>query len=100
MKHTLAIVACLAALPGLAAGDPVEGRKIVLEKQCETCHSAKTPSDARAVYLRKDRKVTSLEKLEAQVALCNSDLGLQMFPDEEENVVAFINSEYYHFPAK
>jgi diguanylate cyclase (GGDEF)-like protein len=36
--------------------------------------------DAKAVYLRKDRKVTSLDKLKAQVALCNSELNLQLFP--------------------
>jgi cytochrome c2 len=83
-----------------AAGDATEGRKLVAEKQCETCHTSKTPSDANAVYTRKDRKVTSLEKLKAQVALCNSELSLQMFPDEEEHVVAFLDAEYYHFTAK
>jgi hypothetical protein len=91
---------CMGAGLCLAAGDPAEGRKLVAEKQCETCHSNKTPSDAKAVYTRKDRKVTSLEKLKAQVALCNSELSLQMFPDEEEHVAAFLNAEYYHFPAK
>jgi cytochrome c2 len=80
-----------------AAGDVAEGRKLVAEKQCETCHTSKTPSDAKAVYTRKDRKVTSLEKLKAQVALCNSELSLQMFPDEEEHVTAFLDAEYYHF---
>ena len=56
--------------------------------------------DASAVYLRKDHKVTSIEKLKAQVALCNSELNLQMFPDEEENVVAFLNQAYYRFPER
>lgn len=49
------------------------------------------------MYLRKDRKVTSLAKLRAQVALCNSELGLQLFPEEEEHVAAFLDSRYYHF---
>ncbi|HEY2627921.1 MAG TPA: hypothetical protein VGI57_02280, partial [Usitatibacter sp.] len=57
----------------------------------------KTLGDAKAIYLRKDRKVTSLAKLKAQVALCNSELNLQMFPDEEEHVVSFLDGEYYHF---
>ena len=83
----------------LAAGDANEGRKLVAEKRCEDCHSNRTMGDAKAIYLRKDRKVTSLGKLKAQVALCNSDLNLQMFPDEEGHVVAYLDGEYYHFTA-
>jgi cytochrome c2 len=97
---TVAVAITLACGVVHAAGDAAEGRRLVAEKQCETCHSNKTPSDAKAVYTRKDRKVTSLEKLKAQVALCNSELSLQMFPDEEEHVVAFLDAEYYHFHAE
>jgi hypothetical protein len=87
----------LAAPPAFAAGDATEGRKLVAEKNCEGCHASKTLGDAKAVYLRKDRKVTSADKLKAQVALCNSELNLQLFPDEEEHVVAFLDRTYYHF---
>src|SRR5260221_9767048 len=92
----------LLLVPGLAlaAGDPSEGRKLVEETHCETCHSNKTLGDAKAVYLRKDRKVTSLEKLKAQVAVCNSELNLKLFPDDEEHIVAYLNQTYYKFPAK
>src|SRR5215813_2792288 len=95
--------AAFACSIAMASGDANEGRKLVAEKHCEACHANKTMGDAKAIYLRKDRKVTSLEKLEAQVALCNSELNLQMFPDEEEHVVSFLDREYYHFgvtPAK
>src|SRR3954468_8579089 len=87
----------LVALPGLAAPDPGEGSKLVEEKGCETCHHNKTLGDAKAVYLRKDRKVTSLAKLKAQVALCNSELNLQLFPEDEEYIVAYLDRAYYHF---
>lgn len=92
--------AILAALSPLAvhAADPAQGRKLVEEKKCETCHHNKTMGDAKAIYLRKDRKVTSLEKLKARVALCNSELGLQLFPDDEEHIVAYLNHAYYKFP--
>jgi hypothetical protein len=86
-----------ASLPAIAAGDPAEGGKLVAERKCETCHHNKTMGDAKAVYLRKDRKVTSLEKLKSQVALCNSELNLQLFPDDEEHIVAFLNETYYKF---
>jgi hypothetical protein len=89
-----------AGLPALAAGDPAEGKKLVAEHHCETCHHNKTMGDATAIYLRKDRKVTSMEKLHARVALCNSELGLKLFPDEEEHIAAFLNETYYKFATK
>ena len=95
----LAAIAAL-ALPALAAGDPEQGRKFVAEKKCETCHHNKTLGDAKAVYLRKDRKVTTLAKLKSQVALCNSELSLQLFPEDEEHIVAYLNQAYYKFPAE
>lgn len=96
---TFATIAALLAAPALAAGDPAQGRKLVEEKKCETCHHNKTLGDAKAIYLRKDRRVTSLEKLKAQVAACNSELNLQLFPDEEEHIVAHLDKTYYKFTA-
>ena len=85
------------ATPGFAAGDPAEGKKLVEESHCETCHHNKTYGDAAAVYLRKDRHVTSLEKLRTQVSFCNSELSLKLFPDDEEHIVAYLNETYYKF---
>src|SRR5688572_8708535 len=85
------------AAPALAQGDAAAGRKLVEEKKCELCHHNKTYGDAKAIYLRKDRKVTSWEKLKAQVAACNSELNLQMFPDDEGHVAEFLNQTYYKF---
>src|SRR4051812_4522626 len=92
----LSLLLLLSSVHVLAA-DPAEGKKLVEEKGCEGCHHNKTLGDAKAIYLRKDRKVTSMEKLKAQVALCNSELNLQLFPDEEEHVVAFLDHTYYRF---
>ena len=93
-----ALLLPLLACAGLAvAADPAEGRKLVEEKKCEACHHNKTMGDASAIYLRKDRRVTSFEKLKAQVALCNSELNLQLFPDDEEHIVAYLDEAYYRF---
>jgi hypothetical protein len=100
MKPTLLPFLLLAPGLALAAPDPAEGRKLVAEAHCEACHHNKTLGDAKAVYLRKDRKVTSLEKLKAQVALCNSELNLKLFPDDEEHIVAYLNETYYKFSAR
>ena len=90
----------IVALPALALAQPdgAVGRKLVEEKKCETCHHNKTYGDAKAIYLRKDRKVGSWEKLKAQVAACNTELNLQLFPEDEEHVAEFLNQAYYKFP--
>ena len=82
------------------AADVAEGKKLVEEKKCENCHHNKTLGDAKAVYLRKDRRVSSMEKLKAQVAVCNSELNLGLFPDDEEHIVAYLNETYYRFGKK
>ena len=91
------LAACLLAMPVRATPDAAQGRKLVEEKKCEICHNNKTYGDAKAVYLRKDRKVTTWEKLKAQVALCNSELNLQLFPEDEEHIAEFLNQTYYKF---
>ena len=84
----------------IAAGNSAEGKKLVEASKCELCHHNRTLGDAKAVYLRKDRKVTSLEKLKAQVTACTTQLNLGLFPDDEEHIVAYLNETYYKFPAK
>jgi hypothetical protein len=101
MRYVFSVFFAL-SLAGVArAEDPVaEGRKLVAEHHCETCHHNKTMGDAKAIYLRKDRKVTSMEKLKAQVTRCNTELNLKLFPDDEEHIAAFLNATYYKFSAK
>ena|SRR5688572_30178483 len=91
------VAALMLSAPAVAAPSAADGKKLVEEKKCELCHHNKTLGDAKAVYLRKDRKVTSWEKLKAQVAACNSELNLQLFPEDEENVSEFLNQTYYKF---
>ncbi len=100
MRRALLVLATILPALAAAAGNVDEGRKLVAEHHCESCHERKAQGDAKAIYLRKDRRVTSLAKLKAQVALCNSELNLQLFPEDEEHVVAFLDGTYYRFTAK
>ena len=86
-------------IPGVSVAAPSfeQGRALVEEKKCETCHHNKTMGDAKAIYLRKDRKVTNGEQLKARVALCNTELNLQLFPEDEEHIVLFLDRTYYKF---
>jgi len=100
MKTIFGLSLLLAPGFASAAGDPSEGRRLVEETRCETCHHNKTMGDAKAIYLRKDRKVNSLAQLKVRVALCNSELSLKLFPDDEEHIVAYLDETYYKFSAK
>lgn len=86
-----------AALPALAAGDPAVGRKLVQVKGCEVCHERQNLHGAKAIYLRPNRKVHSLEELRAQVSRCNHGLHLDLTAQDERDVVAFLNRDYYRF---
>lgn len=94
------VLLALSSAPALAAPDVATGKKLVEEAKCELCHHNKTMGDAKAIYLRKDRKVTSLAKLKAQVAVCNAQMNLGLFPEDEEHIVAFLDATYYHFAGK
>ena len=100
MRLSYALAFLVAPSLALAGGNPDEGRKLVAETGCETCHHNKTMGDAKAIYLRKDRKVGSLAQLKARVALCNSELDLKLFPEDEEHIVAYLDQAYYKFSAK
>jgi hypothetical protein len=49
------------------------------------------------IYTRSDSKVKSLAKLKSQVALCNTELRLDLFPEDEADVVAYLNKQFYKF---
>jgi mono/diheme cytochrome c family protein len=82
-----------AAPPG--AGDPQRGEALVT-KDCDGCHVRRF-GDRDAAYTRLDRRVQSLAQLRSQVAACNSQLGAGLFPDEEEDIVAYLDGRYYKF---
>ena len=73
------------------------GKKLVAEAKCEACHISKVGGDGAAMYTRKDRRVTSRSKLLTQVARCNSELSLGLFPDDEAAIAAYLNATHYKF---
>ncbi|MCL4760237.1 MAG: hypothetical protein KJ018_00345 [Burkholderiales bacterium] len=67
------------------------------EKDCVACHVRRVGGDGSAMYTRAERRVTSAAKLKAQVAACNTQLGIGYFPEEEEHLAAYLNLQYYKF---
>ena len=101
---TAAILAMLAGANATAAAAipeeqarVAEGKKLVASSACEKCHAGKVGGDGSAMYLRKDRKVSSRARLVVQVARCSSELNLGLFPDDEVAIAAYLNQSYYKF---
>jgi hypothetical protein len=92
--------ALLVPVAAAAAPDASKGRRLVEQNKCESCHQRRVPGPVGTIYLRKEHKVTSWEMLKAQVAACNGRLGIGLFPDEEEDISAFLDQTYYRRRAK
>jgi mono/diheme cytochrome c family protein len=68
------------------AADPDKGKALV-EKQCTGCHGDE-------VY---GRKIKSLAALQGQVDICVTATKTDWSVAQKEDVVAYLNKEYYKF---
>ncbi|HIO93523.1 MAG TPA: hypothetical protein EYG68_11885 [Leucothrix mucor] len=91
-KVIVAISGLLIAGSTFAAGDAEKGKATFAESQCMQCHQ----SDE--LFTREDRKVATLTALDSQVRKCDAQLSTNLFDDEIEDVVAYLNEAYYKFP--
>jgi len=75
--------------------DPIEGKSMHAEK-CIACHEKDFGGDeASAIYLRPDRKVNTISGLKSQLTACTTMLNLDLFPEDEANIGAYLNNTYY-----
>ncbi|WP_216267854.1 hypothetical protein [Polynucleobacter hallstattensis] len=80
-----------------AAPDLANGKKIDQEK-CYACHAKKSGfGNGDMIYTRSDSKVKNLQNLKTMVARCNTELRLDLFPEDEADVTAFLNKQFYKF---
>ena len=66
--------------------------------KCASCHADKSGlGDGTVLYTRSDHKATNIKQLEVMVARCNSELRLDLFPEDEADVVYFLQKNFYKF---
>jgi hypothetical protein len=93
----VAVLSALMSAPVLATPDLANGKTIDQQK-CYTCHAKKTGfGNGDMIYTRSDGKVKSLAELKKMVSLCNTELRLDLFPEDEADVSAFLNKQFYKF---
>ena len=86
-------------LSGIAQAAPsVQNGKAIDQAKCYACHAKKTGfSNGDMIYTRSDRKVKDYARLKTMVAMCNTELRLDMFPEDEADVLAYLNKQFYKF---
>jgi mono/diheme cytochrome c family protein len=95
------VAALLLHFAGVALADPfpdadlANGRDLHYGKKCASCHTEITGRDEAFIYLRDERKVKTLFDLRRTVSFCNMNLKLELFPEDERDVAAFVNQQFY-----
>ena len=89
MKVLLFTLFIVLNITSLRAANIENGDDLHFEN-CTGCHDT-------TVYTRENRNVQSLSRLGAQVRFCKDSLELTWFDDEVEDVIGYLNKEYYHF---
>lgn len=91
MKKAIALAAGLlfSMFIQTSAADIAHG-KTLHAANCVGCHQ-------QEVYTRKDRRITSLDSLRGQVARCEANLNLKMFPEDIDAITDYLNASYYQF---
>jgi mono/diheme cytochrome c family protein len=89
-------VGCLLPVSPLLAAD-IESGKSLHDQHCTACHASITGGKPNAIYTRPDRRVTSKEELQAQVARCERSLELQWRDPQIKEVSAYLNEAFYKF---
>jgi hypothetical protein len=88
---------CGFQLHAYASPDIANGKKID-EQRCYACHAKKSGfGNGDMIYTRSDSRVKNLQNLETMVARCNTELRLDLFPEDEADVTAFLNKQFYKF---
>jgi mono/diheme cytochrome c family protein len=89
-------IAGVAQAGALLEGDAANGR-VLHDKHCTSCHVAQFGGDGSAIYTRADHRVRSIEGLMGQVQACNANVGTNLTPAQVDDIVKFLNEQYYKF---
>ena len=89
MKNTAALLLVYLTVGPATAADIENGEDLHFEN-CTGCHD-------ETVYTRENRNVQSLERLGRQVRFCKDSLELTWFDEDVDDVIEFLNQNYYRF---
>lgn len=95
----LLIPLLLAMLASKGQAADVAHGKALHDSQCVKCHTAVMGGNPTAIFTRANSHIGSYAELYQQVSRCRDRLNVD-WPDENvDDVVAYLNQNFYHFPA-
>jgi mono/diheme cytochrome c family protein len=89
VRRAAAAVVLLWPLAAWPAGDPVKGE--TLHQSCLQCHGTE-------LYVPPKRKITSLAALRRETARWGDYYNPKLTKREIEDLVAYLNRDFYRFP--
>lgn len=75
----------------------LQAGKALHDKSCTSCHMRMYGGDGSKMYTRDGRMLSNKLELLQRVATCNAMANAGWFPEDENNVAAWLNKQYYHF---
>jgi hypothetical protein len=89
MKTALLLCTALLTMPVMA-----EGEELFKDNCLRGCHV----TDMDPYFSRDDKKATNYAGLAGFVSNCISMTGAELFPDDEQAIVDYLNNTYYNYP--
>ncbi len=89
-------LALLLLAPAVQAADAKRGEELH-NSQCISCHAARFGNNGSDIYTLANRRVTSLDGLKKQVTRCRDNLRVTWFDEEVDDVVVYLNKQFYKF---
>jgi hypothetical protein len=87
-NHKSATFALLGFSAAVFANANLENGQEIDRHKCYACHASKTGfGNGDMIYTRSD----------SMVERCNSELRLDLFPEDEADVTAYLNKQFYKF---
>jgi hypothetical protein len=75
------------------------GEKLIRENACSECHARRVGGDGSAIY-RPAGRISRPSALLTMVELCNTELKLQLFPEDVQAIAAVLQRDHYRFKAE
>lgn len=75
------------------------GERLIRENNCAECHVRRVGGDGSAIY-RPAGRIGRPAALLTMVEVCNTELKLQLFPEDVQAIAAVLQRDHYRFKVK
>lgn len=83
--------------PSSAFAYDLNNGKELHDQNCVSCHASLVGGDGSGIYTRENRKIESFPALDKQVRRCRDSLGMPWPEEQIEDVLHYLNAEFYKF---